>query len=81
MGKTEKQRLVEHLVAHSAIQTYRIAILHRPARPDVMPFDARLAPLGEHRITRKFGAAIAHDHARLAAPCDQCVEFANDPLT
>ena len=37
--RAEEQALVEQLVAHAAVETLDIAILHRSSRRDVVPLD------------------------------------------
>ena len=38
----EEQALVEQLVAHAAVEGFDVAVLHRLARCDVVPFDPML---------------------------------------
>ena len=78
MREAEEQRLVQQFIAHPTIEALDIAVLHRPARRDVMPLHADLAAPCQHGIGGQLCAIVADDHARLAAPGDQLGQLAHD---
>jgi len=71
MREAEEQCLVEKLVAHPAVKALAEAVLHRPARRDVMPLHADLSTPCEHSVAGEFRAIIADYHPGLAALGDQ----------
>ena len=50
VAEAEEQALVQQLVAHPAVEGFGIAILHRLARCDLVPFDAMILRPGEDRV-------------------------------
>jgi hypothetical protein len=68
---------VEQFIAHPAIEGFDIAVLHRLARRDVVPFDLVTPRPSQDRIRRELGAVVGDDHARLAASFDECRQFAS----
>ena len=79
MGHAEEQGLVEQLVAHAAVKALDVAVLHRPARCDVMPLHSDLAAPCEHGIAGELGAIVADDHAGLAPLLDQLGQLKQYP--
>lgn len=71
MGEAPEQRPVQKLIAHAAIETSDIAVLHRLARSDIMPLHAALTAPCEHGNASELCAIIAGDHPRLAMLSDQ----------
>ena len=66
----EKQALVEKLVAHATVEGFDVAVLHRLAGRDVVPFDLMLFAPAQDRVRGELGAVVGDDHPRLAAPLD-----------
>ena len=77
----EEQAFVEQLVAHSSVEGFDIAVLHRLAGSDVVPLDPMLFAPAQDRVRGELGAVVGHDHPRLATPLDDGGEFAGSPLT
>ena len=78
--KAEEQGLVQQLVAHSSVEGFDEAVLHRLAGRDVMPVDAVLGAPGEDGVRGQLGSVIRYDHGWLAPPFDQCRQFPGHPL-
>src|SRR6266516_4620928 len=72
----EEQALVEKFVAHAAVEGFDVAILHRLAGRDVVPFHLMLFAPAQDSIRGELGTVIGHDHPRLATPLDDCDELA-----
>ena len=79
MSKAREQRLVQQLIAHSAVETLNGAVLGRLARRDVMPVDAGLARPRQHRVGRQLSAVVADDRRRPAVHHDKPSEFTRHP--
>src|SRR6266702_3211884 len=75
----EEQALVEKFVAHAAVEGFDVAILHRLAGRDVVPFHVMLFAPAQDSIRGELGTVIGHDHPRLATPLDDCDELAGNP--
>jgi hypothetical protein len=75
----EKQALVEQLVAHVSVEGFDVAVLHRLAGRNVMPFHVMLFAPAQDRVRGELGAVVGHDHLGFAAPLDARHEFANNP--
>lgn len=69
---------VKPFVAHSAIEGFDIAVLHRLSRRDAIPFDLMILRPGQDCIRGEFRAVIRNDHSGLAAPFDKCRQFPRD---
>ena len=68
MSKAEEQGFVEQFFAHATIEALAEAVLHRPARRDVMRFQAHLTAPCQHSIAGEFGA-VAHWEAAYRRQC------------
>src|SRR5260370_6389122 len=75
----EEQALVEKFVAHAAVEGFDVAMLHRLAGRDVVPFHLMLFAPAQDSIRGELGTVIGHDHPRLATPLDHCDELAGNP--
>lgn len=71
MIEHKEQALVEQLVAHSAVETLDIAVLHWPSRRDVMPLDLVILRPGKDAILGRFGPVVRDNHAGLTPSLDQ----------
>src|SRR6185312_11254157 len=67
----EKQAFIEKLVAHPAIEGFDVAVLHRLAWRNVVPFELMLLAPAQDCVRGELGAVVRHDHLRLAAPLDE----------
>jgi hypothetical protein len=67
----EKQALVEKFVAHPAVESFDVAVLHRFAGCDVVPFHLMLFAPAQDRVRGELGTVVGYDHLRLAAALDQ----------
>jgi hypothetical protein len=74
VAEAKEQALVQKLVAHSAVEGFDVAVLHRLSRRDVVPLDAMILRPGEDRVRGELG----NDHAGLATLGDQVRQFASD---
>src|SRR5580692_5343983 len=54
--EVQKQALVEKFVAHAAVKGFDVAVLHRLAWHDVMPFDLVLFAPAQDRVRGELGA-------------------------
>ena len=78
--KIGEQALVEKLVAHSAVEGLDVAVLHRLAWRDVMPFHPILLCPAQDGIRSELGAVVRNDHAGLTACIDECRKLACNPF-
>ncbi len=62
--EAEEQRLVQELVAHSAIEAFHEGVLDRLAGRDEVPVDGVVLAPGQHRIAGELGAVVGDDRAR-----------------
>lgn len=74
-----EQVFVEALVAQATVEALDKAILHRFARCDVVPVDAKLFLPGQYSVRRKLGAVVAHDHPGATSALDDLIELAQHP--
>ena len=65
--EVEEQALVEKLVAHAAVEGFDVAILHRLAGSDVVPFDRVLLLPGQDGALVVAGTHIATGRAAIMA--------------
>ena len=70
MVEAEEQALVQEFVAHPAVEGFDVAVLHRLARRDVVPFDTVILRPGEDGVRGELGAVVGNDHVRLAATAE-----------
>lgn len=75
MIEAEEQRFVQKLIAHLRVERFADPVLHRFARRDEVPGDARLLAPGQHRVRGELGAVIADDQVGLSAPGDERRQF------
>src|SRR5438874_11011553 len=64
----EEQALVKKLATHAAVERFDIAILHRLAGRDVVPFHLILFAPVQYRIRGELGTVVGHDHPRRPRP-------------
>lgn len=81
MIEAEEQAFIKQLVAHAAVETLDIAILHRSSRRNVVPLDLVILRPGKNGIRGEFSPIVGDDHAGLAAPFDQRRQFSGDTAT
>jgi len=74
----DEQALIEELVAHPTAEGLDIAVLHRSARRDVMPFHPMILCPAQDRIRGELGAVVGHDHLWLAPSVDQYRQLAGN---
>jgi putative autoinducer-2 (AI-2) aldolase len=67
-------------VAHPAVEGLDVAVLHRPARCDIMPIDAMILCPAQHRVRGELGAIVGNDHLRLTARADEHCQLACNPF-
>src|SRR6185437_6184080 len=76
----KKQALVEKLITHTPVEGFDVAVLHRLAGCDVVPFHPMLFAPAQDRVRGELGAVVRHDHPRLASRSDERREFPGDPI-
>lgn len=74
-----EQVFVEALVAQATVEALNKAVLHRFARRDVVPLDAKLLLPGQHRVRRELGAVVADDHPWATSALNDLIQFAQHP--
>ena len=77
MAVAAEQMLVQALVPQPAVEAFHEAVLHRFSGRNVMPFDVAVLLPGEHGIRGEFGAIVGDDHAGIAAPFGDRIQFAS----
>src|ERR1041385_190666 len=73
-----EKRLVEQLVAKSAIEALDKAVLLRLAWCDVVPADAGRVGPAQDRVRGQFGAVVAYNGAGLSTQADHIIQLAGD---
>src|SRR5437016_6124882 len=76
----DEQALVEKFIAHPAIERFDIAVLHRSAGCDVVPFHPMLLGPAQDRVRGELSAVVGNDHTRLAARIDERRKLARNPF-
>ncbi len=65
MGEVAKQRLVQKLIPHPAVEAFDETVLHRLARRDVMPIDLVLSTPLQDRVRGQFGVIARREEGLL----------------
>jgi hypothetical protein len=79
MGERAEQRLVQQLVAQTAVEALDERVLLRFARCDVVPFDTAVLRPAQDRRAGQLGAVVGNTGGRLTAFRNNRIELAPDP--
>ena len=79
MGERAEQRLVQQLVAQTAIETLDKGVLLRFARRDVVPIDTAVLRLAQDRRAGQLGAVVGHTSSGFTAVGNDRIELAPHP--
>jgi len=74
-----KQVFVQALVAQATVEALDKTILHRFARRDVVPLDAKLLLPSQYGVRCELGAIVAHDHPGTSSDLDDVIKFTKNP--